>query len=77
MTPQASLGRSAPWVHRPQGLRGSWSVQRALAETTCPLEAGHRQWSASPAQSSLHLPSRGSLSKRLGPSLEVSPHHGP
>ena len=35
MTPQASLGRSAPWVHRPQGLRGSWSVQRALAETTC------------------------------------------
>lgn len=40
MTPQASLGRSAPWVHRPQGLRGPWSVQRALAETTCPLEAG-------------------------------------
>lgn len=40
MTPQAFSGRSAPGVHRPRGLRGPWSVQRAMTETTCLLEAG-------------------------------------
>lgn len=36
MTPQASSGTSASWVHGPRGLWGPQSSQRAMTEATLP-----------------------------------------